>query len=207
MKIANQIMRMTYSGLTGCAVLILLVLPGSAGAHCDTLDGPVVADARKALESGNVAVVLKWVAAQDEPEVRAAFAQAQAVRRLSEDAKKLADRYFFETVVRIHRMGEGAPYTGLKPAGTQTDPGIRAADTAIESGSVNALLQRMSEEVAQGIQRRFATLMDKKAHASESVARGREYVAAYVEFIHYVESLHTTAGDAGKETPPMPHKH
>lgn len=198
---------MTRSRLLAFAAMILLALPGGARAHCDTLDGPVVADARKALESGNVALVLKWVKPQDEAEVRMTFLQVRAVRVLSEDAKKLSDRHFFETVVRIHRMGEGAPYTGLKPAGTETDPGIRAADQAINAGSANALVKRMSDEVAQGIQQRFAVLLEKKAHADESIAKGREYVAAYVEFIHYVESLHTTAGGAGKETPAIIHKH
>ncbi|MGH8640573.1 MAG: DUF6448 family protein, partial [Burkholderiales bacterium] len=85
--------------------------------HCDTLDGPVVTLARKALETGNVNHVLPWVRPEDEPEIRRAFDHALAVRKLGCEARDLADRHFFETLVRVHRAAEGAPYTGLKPAG------------------------------------------------------------------------------------------
>jgi tetratricopeptide (TPR) repeat protein len=37
-------------------------------------------------------------------------------------------------VVRIHRAGEGAPYTGLKPAGLSEGPIIPIAEKAIEIG-------------------------------------------------------------------------
>ena len=46
-----------------------LLLLGAFG-HCDTLDGPVIGLARKALETGNVNLVLPWVRAEDEPEIR-----------------------------------------------------------------------------------------------------------------------------------------
>jgi hypothetical protein len=38
-----------------------LLTPLEASAHCDTMNGPVVADARQALESGHLTPVLKWV--------------------------------------------------------------------------------------------------------------------------------------------------
>ena len=113
----------------------LLVLPSVARAHCDTLDGPLVGTARRALETGKVNPVLAWVRPQDEAEIRAAFARATAVRRTGPDARSLADTWFLETVVRVHRTGEGAPYTGLKPAGQDLGPGIRAADASIDTGS------------------------------------------------------------------------
>jgi Family of unknown function (DUF6448) len=93
-----------------------LLLLGAFG-HCDTLDGPVIGLARKALEAGNVNLVLPWVRAEDERELRRAFEHALAVRKLGAEACELADTHFFETLVRIHRASEGAPYTGLKPAG------------------------------------------------------------------------------------------
>jgi hypothetical protein len=200
--------RVMGRGLLAAGFALLLLLPVVAWAHCDSLDGPVVADARKALASGDVTPVLKWVRSQDEAEIRAAFQQALAVRALSAQARELADRYFFETLVRVHRMGEGAPYTGLKPAGTEIDPGIRAADTAMETGLVAPLTKHMNEAVSAGIQKRFAALLEKKKHADESIAKGREFVAAYVEFIHFVESLHATAAGAGAESSPQgAHKH
>ena len=185
--------------LSAAGVVLLLALsPSRAGAHCDTLDGPVVKDAQAALAKGDVTLLLRWVRAGEEPEIREAFRSALAVRALGPEAQKLADRYFFETVVRIHRQGEGAPYTGLKPAGSEIEPAIAAADEALETGSVDALATMVASEAERGIRQRFARAAEARKRARESVDRGREYVAAYVEFIHHAERLHaaaTTGGD------------
>ena len=97
-------------------------------AHCDTMDGPVIADAIKAIEQNNVNYVLKWVQPVNENEIKDAFVLIMKVRLQSPEAKLLADNYFFETLVRVHRSGEGVPYTGLKPSGTPIDEKIHAAD-------------------------------------------------------------------------------
>lgn len=170
------------------AFALALVLPCLAWAHCDTLDGPVVLDARAALEQNDVTPVLKWVRPEDEAEIRAAFAKALAVRQMGPEAKDLADTYFFETLVRVHRAGEGAPFTGLKPAGT-IEPAILEADRALQAGAVDPLAEAMAEHVAQGVRDRFARVAEARAHAAESVQAGREYVEAYVAYVHYVEGL------------------
>ena len=95
--------------------LLALIVPQPAFAHCDTLDGPVVLDAKAALEKGDVTPVLKWVKKDNEKEIRKVFSHTLAVRKLNPEARELADHYFFETLVRVHRAGEGAPFTGLKP--------------------------------------------------------------------------------------------
>jgi hypothetical protein len=159
-------------------------------AHCDTLEGPVVETARKALASGDVTPLLKWVAADDEQMIRTAFQKTLDVRKLGTQARDLADMYFFETLVRIHRAGEGAPYTGLKP-GTATDPAVALADKALESGSVDKLVNTLTDATAKGIRERFQRALKARKHADESVAAGREFVEAYVIFTHYVEGLHT----------------
>lgn len=159
-------------------------------AHCDTLDGPVVETARKALASGDVTPLLKWVAADDEQMIRTAFQKTLEVRKLGTQARDLADMYFFETLVRIHRAGEGAPYTGLKP-GTAVDPAVALADKALESGSVDKLVNTLNDATAKGIRERFHRALQAKKHADESVAAGREFVESYVIFTHYVEGLHT----------------
>lgn len=187
--------------------LALALAPRPASAHCDTLDGPVVVEAQAALERGDVTPVLKWVKPTAEAEIRAAFAQAQKVRALGPDARAMADRYFLETLVRIHREGEGAPYTGLKAAGA-IPPGIALADKALESGSADALLKTLRDHLSAGLQERFARAVEAKKHAGESVEAGREYVEAYVVFIHYAEGLvnaiHGTAAHAegGAEAAP-----
>jgi hypothetical protein len=170
-------------------------LPGGspASAHCDGLDGPVVTAAREALESGDVKRVLIWVRADDEAAIRAAFTDTTAVRALGTDAKALADRHFFETLVRVHRAGEGAQYTGLKPAGRDLGPAIPAADEAIATGSEEALLQLLVEKIEKGLRSNFKAVLARKAFAGDDVAAGREYVESYVAFIHYVERLYEAA--------------
>jgi Family of unknown function (DUF6448) len=170
------------------AFAIALMFPSFVRAHCDSLDGPVVLDAKAALKQKNIAPLLKWVKPADEARIREAFDRALAVRQLSPEARELADTYFFETVVRIHRAGEGAPYTGLKPSGTML-PAIMEADEALDSGSVEKLAKALGEHAAQGVRERFASAVKAKAKSAESVEAGREYVEAYVNYIHHVEGL------------------
>ena len=181
-------------------LLSLLVIPASSLAHCDTLEGPVVTDAKKALEKGDVNPVLKWVKKEQEGEIREAFKKTLAVRSKGPEAKELADRYFFETLVRIHRAGEGAPYTGLSKE--PPEPIIAAVDKALERGGVDHVVSHVNEEAAKGIRERFSKTIERKKHAEETVAAGREYVEAYVEFTHYVERLFNHATSKTEE-----HKH
>lgn len=171
------------------ALFIVSSMPVAAWAHCDSLDGPVVKDARMALEKGDITPVLKWVKEGNEREIRDVFTQTMTVRANGNEAKALADQYFFETLVRIHRAGEGEAFTGLKPA-ESVDPGIEAADKALQSGSAKELANHQSAAIREGIQKRFALALERGKHAAESVDAGREYVEAYVDYIHYVENVH-----------------
>jgi hypothetical protein len=165
-----------------------LLLLGAFG-HCDTLDGPVIGLARKALETGNVNLVLPWVRPEDEPEIRHAFEHAVAVRKLGAEARQLADTHFFETLVRIHRASEGAPYTGLKPAGLDLGPAVPAADKALDDGSVEAVTKLLTDAVREGLHRHFHVAYHRRKFDANDVAAGRDYVAAYVPYVHYVEGL------------------
>lgn len=187
------------------AAVLALGVAASARAHCDTLDGPVVKEARTALENGDVTPLLKWVRKEDEGEIRAAFQQARAVRGGSPEARALADGYFFETLVRVHRAGEGAPYTGLKPAGSELGPAVEGSDAALESGSDDALVKLVTDRAAAGLRERFHRVADAKKHAGESVEAGRRYVAAYVEFVHYSERLYEDAARSGGHDHSAPH--
>ena len=143
--------------LTTLSVLSFLsiVYVGDASAHCDTLDGPVVATARTALDKGDVTPLLKWVRPEEEKEIQAAFQKTLAMRVKGPEAKELAEMYFFETLVRIHREGEGAPYTGLK-SGETVDPAVALADKALGSGNVDKLVRVLSNAMANGIRKRFS---------------------------------------------------
>lgn len=172
---------------------LMAAQPGVVRAHCDTLDGPVVKEAQACLERGDVTPLLKWVRPADEAEIREAFEKARAVRTKGDDARELADRYFLENLVRVHRAGEGAPYTGLKPAGAELVPAVREADAALENGHVDKLVDLVTGEVARGLRARHARAVEARKHAAESVALGREFVEAYVKFIHYAEGIYLAA--------------
>lgn len=182
--------------VAAAVVSLLSLVPSRALAHCDALDGPVVQTARRALENGNPNPVLAWVRPQDEAEIKAAFARARAVRKAGGEARELADSWFFETLVRVHRAGEGAPFTGLKPAGGDPGPAVRAADAAIEKGSPAEVEKLLAAAVKEGLHERWARLRSAK-RPGDDVAAGREWVAAYVPFVHWVEGVHRAAHGAG----------
>jgi hypothetical protein len=207
MKPANIVLK----GFTAIVFFVLAIVIGPQGvwAHCDTLDGPVVIEARDALAKGEVYPLLKWVKADDEKEIREAFTKTLAVRKLSPEAQKLADMYFFETLVRIHRTGEGAPYTGIKAAGA-IEPVVAKADQALERGSVDALAKAIAAHTEEGIRERFNQAAKTRKHAGESVQKGREYVEAYVTYVHYVERIaQVVHGKAqpSEAVPAAPHQH
>jgi hypothetical protein len=191
--------------------LLTLGMYSFAAAHCDTLDGPVIQDARKALDAKDVTPVLKWVKQKDEKIVRAAYSKA-----LSAKGKKNADaaeNKFFATLVKIHRAGEGASFTGLKPAG-EVEPAIAEADKALANGSSDALVKLVTDDIAIGIRKRYEHAAVTYKHKDESVEQGREFVEAYVEYTHYVERLHLDATGKvshdkhgeGSEHPPAKHR-
>ena len=190
------------AGATAAAAVGGFLFAQRALAHCDTLSGPVIASAKLALESGDVKHVLKWVRPDDEAEIRTLFRKVLSVRKQGGEAKELADRAFFENLVRVHRAGEGAAYTGLKA--TPADPGLAAADAALESGNLAALQERLSGEMKSALTERFRRVAEAKPHADENVAKGREYVAAYVDFVHFVERLES---EVGGSSPSHEHVH
>jgi hypothetical protein len=191
-------MRTSARFLSVSATLFAVTFVPTLSAHCDSLDGPVINDARTALDRGEPDVVLKWVQPRDEAAIREAFAEALAVRGLSPAARSLADRWFFETLVRIHRAGEGAPYTGLKPANA-VDEAIASADRALESGEIESLLHAATHRVTQGLQTRFERVRALASHKDHSVDDGRAYVEAYVDFIHFAEAINATAPGVGTD--------
>ena len=185
-------MKPRHTLIAGVSLLAALGWTAPAQAHCDTLDGPVVSAARKALDTGNANLVLVWVQKNDEAAIRDAFQKTRNVRKAGGEAKELADLYFFETLVRVHRAGEGAAYTGLKPAGT-VEPPVAAADRAIESGRLEVLAKLIAERNENGLHEHFAQVMAKKKYGPNDVQEGRAYSSAYVEFVHYAERLYDAA--------------
>lgn len=165
----------------------VVLYPQQASAHCDTMDGPTAKDGKLALESKNLNYALKWIEADGAGELRKIFDQSIKVRALGPDARDLADQYFLESLVRIHRAGEGAPFEGLKPSGAPVDEKISAADKSIETGDLTPLAKLMALELIPELEKRFAKVLKLKDYDSEDVDAGRAYVQAYVSFFKFAE--------------------
>ena len=175
-----------------CTLVLLssiLLFSTAAFPHCDREDGPVVADGRSALASGSIDGALKWVGPEQEPELRKAFELATSVRRDGADALKLADQWFLESLVRLHRETEGEAYAGIKTSEEPLPPAIVHADRALEEGKLGNLAQHIGGAASSGVQARFQRALEAKGLMDESVEAGRAYTAAYAEYVRYVEIL------------------
>lgn len=175
--------------------ILLSFLTTSVSGHCDSVEGPVVKAAKEAINSGNINHVLIWVSADNEAEIQQMFSKVVEVRNLSEKVRELADSYFFETVVRVHRMGEGVGYTGLKDEEFKPEEGIEVADLAIENNSIEDILSHVDKSEHAKVEHYFTELQSKKNYDLNNINAGREYVESYVHFIHYIENLYSGQTD------------
>lgn len=157
-------------------------------AHCDTMNGPIIPEAKAALEKGDVTSILKWVKKENETEIKQAFAKAIAVRAKGPEERDLADRYFLETLIRVHRAGEGAPYTGLKDE--PVEPIVALSDKALADGFADELIKKMNGHMGEAVKQKFNKVLEAKKTKDRSIDAGREYVEAYVTYTHYVEGIH-----------------
>lgn len=179
-------------GTVAAAVALMLIMPLTASAHCDTMGGPTVTDGYKAIESGNINYVLKWVQPEYEKEIKNKFDLIMKMKDLSPEAKEVAEQYFFSELVRVHRAGEGASFDGLKPLGTPIDEVVEAADESIATGNLDPI-NKMNEEglipderMAE-ITERFEKVMSLKNYDVNDLEAGREYIEAYVSFFKFAE--------------------
>jgi hypothetical protein len=158
----------------------------------------------KALNDGNLNPVLAYAPATAEVEISAAFERSRKVRGLGADARALADQAFMETVIRLHRAGEGAVYTGLKPAGIDYGPVIPAAELAVETGDLAKLRAVLMELVEHALSERLVHVRELRKGSLETktiaeVPHSRERVSAELGFITFAESVHQAALGKGAE--------
>lgn len=170
-------------------VFFLCIMSLHALGHCDTRNGPVVMAARESLKTGNINHVLVWVLKKDETEVKEAFRQTLEIRKLNPTLEKWADNYFFETVVRIHRLGEGEPYTGIKDA-MVPEKAILAVDSALELETVDQILQLLQSSLQKSLKDKFYGVLVKKHYDLNNIEAGRAYIERYIDLLHYVENVY-----------------
>jgi hypothetical protein len=193
MRTKRVVGEIVMSGILAAGASVLLTK--SASAHCDTTSGPIIPEAKAALEKSDVTPTLKWVKKNNEAEIKVVFARAVAVRAKGPEAKELADQYFLETLVRLHRAGEGAPYTGIKDE--PVEPIVALADKALAESSANEIIKKISGHLAGAIQEKFNKALEAMKDKDKSVEAGREFVEAYVTYVHYVEGIHAGIMSAG----------
>ncbi len=165
--------------------------------HCDTLDGPVVLAAKRALDEDDVTLILPFAPKTAEAEITAAFERTIRVRKEGKAARDLADLWFFETVVRLHRAGEGAPYTGLKPAGLDWGPVLPKADHAIEKGDPGEVVRFMTRAVEHAVREKFEHAMDLKDYRKGDVDAARAYTSAMLGFELFTHHLYASIAGGG----------
>jgi hypothetical protein len=169
--------------------------------HCDTLDGPVVKAAKRALETGNVNLILLWVSKSHEEELTNAFKKAIKARKAGKDAQEVADFWFFETAVRLHRAGEGMPYTGLKPAGLDEGPVVPKAEEAIQKGDGEEFIHFLVHGLKEEVKNKFDLVIARKNYDENDVTAAREYVEAYLGLVPWAHGLYNAIkGGAGEHT-------
>ena len=171
----------------GSLLMLFAALPASA--HCDSYDGPVIKDAEKALEENNVDLVLKWINQEQEAEIISLFRKTYDLKSGDKEVYEIVKKHFLETLVRLHRETEGAPYTGLKPAGT-TKMIIQLSDKAISAGSVDDLVGRLNNHIEKIVREKYLKVAALSKVKDESVEKGREYVNSYVDYTHTLEAIH-----------------
>jgi hypothetical protein len=144
--------------------------------HCDSLDGPVVKAAGRALAERNVDLVLPFVHEDGEQEVR-------------------------------DRAREGAPYTGLKPAGLGHGPVVPVAERAIETGSPDELVELLTGMVEEEIRGRFERLMRLKMQANGDLGANRAYVESMLGLEVWSHSIYQALHAAPHEAHQHEHAH
>lgn len=168
---------------------ILILSSLSVSAHCDSYDGPVIKDAVKALENNSVNLVLKWITAEQEIEIISLFNKTYALKSGDKEVYEIVEKHFFETLVRLHREKEGAPYTGLKPAGT-TKQIIQMTDIALEENDIEAFLIKLDNHLNKVVREKYQKVAELRKVKDNSIVQGRAFVEAYVDYTHTIAAIH-----------------
>lgn len=195
MKTLQQI-KNSFSKTSMILGILFLFVSIPAFAHCDSYDGPVIKDAYKALENKEVSYVLKWIDKEQESEIKNLFNKTVALKGGDAEIYKIIEKHFLETLVRLHRETEGEPYTGLKPAGS-TAPIVQMADNSIVNKESKTLLTNLGKHIDAVITEKYNKVAALSKVKDYSVAEGRAYVKAYVDYTHTLEGIEAVMAHGG----------
>lgn len=184
-----QIIGLKTSFVVVLTSILLLFSSHTAHAHCDSYDGPVIKDAIKALENNNVDLVLKWITPEQEKQIISLFNKTYALKSHDKEVYEIVEKHFFETLVRLHRETEGAPYTGLKPAGS-TKQIIQMTDNALQEDDIEGFLIKLDNHLNTVVREKYQNVTELHKVKDNSAAQGRAFVKAYVDYTHTIEAIH-----------------
>ena len=175
---------------------VLLLNSQKTFAHCDSFDGPVIKEAKEALATNNVNLVLKWVGETDESEITTLFKKTYELKNGDKEIYTIVEKHFFETLVRLHRKSEGVGFTGLKPVGSAS-PIVKMADKSIEIQNVDELSSKFKAHIDKEVRNKYEMVQKLSMVKNESLENGRAYVKAYVDYTHMLENIHEIIENTG----------
>ena len=164
--------------------------------HCDTESGPVIKAAKQAIKTGNVNYILIWVQKDDSEKIIEVFNKTILNIKKDPTNQENYEKELFTTLLKVHREGEGAEFSGIKDDNTVLKP-IKMADSAIDDGSIKEVSKMVTNHIERVITEKFTELEHARQFDVNDVEAGREYVRKYVEFMHLIEGLHNLVSDQG----------
>ena len=191
-----SVKRITVLLVVGVVAFSAFAAPAPASAHCDSYNGPVAQAALKALNANDVKLILPYVQPEAEAELTAAFKHVIEVRKSGGSSKELADRYFLETAIRLHRLGEGASFEGMTREAVPAS--IQTADKAMVSGSLDPVYEMMDQAIRKSVAEKYQAVVKAREEAAKlgTVEAYREQAEAQLMFEKFIYELYTAASQA-----------
>ncbi|MFW9973020.1 MAG: DUF6448 family protein, partial [Candidatus Odinarchaeota archaeon] len=146
--------------------------------------------AKEALSEKNINLILPWVPEEAEEELEKIFKKTLTIREKGKESAELADLWFFENAVRLHRIGEGKGFTGLKPAGLDWGPIVPRADKAIENKNPNEVIDFLKNTIEDKLKEKFQYIMALINYDKNDVKNARKYVHAILDFTLFSNHLY-----------------
>lgn len=176
--------------ILGIIGMVMTMLGFQVLGHCNSREGPVAIDVKKALEKGDFQLIARWISAEDEQELKDKFNKCRKIYQEEKgDKQEVAREYLMETTVRLHRAAEGMPFEGLQSVGSFPDD-IEKGEQALEEENIESILNLLIEELQQEAKKWFQEAVEAKQTKNESIPEGRNYTSAYVKYITFVHKIY-----------------
>ena len=74
---------------------------------------------------------------------------------------------------------------------------VAMADKALDDASMLEMTKALNNHMAAALEEKFKKALKAKKNKDTSVEAGREFVEAYVTYMHYLESIHAAIAATG----------